>query len=250
MSESAPVAPETRVVQVGPDRVTFKENEVTIEAKNRMEDWKVRDLNPWPVYLNDKKYNLIQTSKGQKPYEATYVLVPWPADLSTNAKGFYTYDAEAVSERTSIKRSGQLDDIVKAFLIPFYPFLGLFWSGTQRRLSRFGFVPHAITGISIFIVFCMIFAQGVFAIVTINGSIRSGKIMIGGFLRAMSSHDNLQIGSLSIPIGILDCILVVLLLADIAMRYSYYLREHDWSGGILEWIVRRPGMGDKTETAD
>ena len=96
----------------------------------------------------------------------------------------------------------------------------------------------------------MIFAQGVFAIVTINGSMRSGKMMIGGFLRAMSTHDYLRIGSLSIPIGILDCIMVALLLADVAMRYSYYLREHDWAGGLLEWIFRRPGFGNKREKAD
>ena len=249
MSESA-ARVEAKTIQMGPDQVTIKENEVIIEAKHRMEEWKVRDINPWPVYFNDKKYNLAEARKAQKPYEATYVLVPWPADLSTTAKGFYTYDAEALAERSATKRRGQLDDVAKAFLIPFYPFLGLFWSGVQRRLSRFGFVPHAITGISIFIVFCMIFAQGVFAIVTINGSMRSGKMMIGGFLRAMSNHDNLQIGPLSIPIGILDCIVVVLLLADVAMRYSYYLREHDWSGGVLEWIFRRPGMSSKAEPGD
>jgi hypothetical protein len=141
-----------------------------------------------------------------------------------------------------------MDDIGKAFLMPFYPFLGLFWSGVQRRLSRFGFDPRSMTGISIFMVFAMIFAQGVFAIVAINGSLRSGKLMLGGFIRAMSSHDNLQIGPVGIPIGLLDCILVVILLADVAMRYSCYLREHDWAGGLLEWVVRRPGMEGKTET--
>jgi len=245
MSEST-VGAEPKVIQIGPDRITIAENEVIIDARHRMDEWKVREINPWPVYFNDKKYNLVEARKGQKPYEASYVLMPWPADLTTTAKGFYSYDGEAVAERSAIKRSGQLDDVLKAFLIPFYPFLGLFWSGTQRRLSRFGFVPHAITGISIFIVFCMIFAQGVFAIVTINGSLRSGKMMIGGFLRAMSSHDYLHIGPVSIPIGILDCIVVILLLADVAMRYGYYLREHDWSGGLLEWIIRRPGMPGRT----
>jgi hypothetical protein len=250
MSKSTEITPvaEPRIIQVGPDRVTIKENEVIIDAKHRLEEWKVREINPWPVYFNDKKYNLIHARKGQKPYETTYLLVPWPADLSTTAKGFYTYDAEAVAERGATKRRGQFDDIGKAFLMPFYPFLGLFWSGIQTRLSRFGFVPRTITGVSIFVVFSMIFAQGVFAIVTINGSIRSGKIIIGGFLRAISSQDNLQIGPLGIPIAILDCVLVVVLLADVAMRYTYYLREHDWAGGLLEWVIRRPDAEREKET--
>jgi len=241
MSETM-AAPHAKVIQVGPDRVTIKDDEVVIEARHRMEEWKVREINPWPLYFNDRKYNLVACRKGQKPYEASYILVPWPADLSTTAKGFYTYDLDAVAERSATRRSGQMDDAGKAFLIPLYPFLGLCWSGVQQRLSRFGFVPHAITGTSIFIVFSMIFAQGVFAIVTINGSLRSGKVMVGGFLRAMSSHGSLHIGPLSFPIGILDVILVLVLIADVAMRYTYYLREHDWSGGFLEWLVRRPGM--------
>src|SRR6266850_6214100 len=109
MSESA-AGVEAKTIQMGPDQVTIKENEVIIEAKHRMEEWKVRDINPWPVYFNDKKYNLAEARKAQKPYEATYVLVPWPADLSTTAKGFYTYDAEALAERSATKRRGQFDD--------------------------------------------------------------------------------------------------------------------------------------------
>ena len=241
---------EAKVIQVGPDRVTIKENELIIEAKHRMEEWKVREMNPWPVYFSDKKYNLVQCRKAEQPYAATYVLVPWPANLTTTAKGFYTYDMDAVAERTAARRSGQMDDAGKAFLLPLYPFLGLCWSGAQRRLSRFGFVPHAITGISIFVVFALIFAQGIFATVTINASLRSGKLMVGGFLRAMSSHDNLHLGPIHLPIGILDCILVLVMMADVAMRYTYYLREHDYSGGFLEWIVNRPGVASKAEPAE
>jgi hypothetical protein len=238
MSETMAAAAAAKVIQVGPDRVTIKDNEVIIEAKHRMDEWKVREINPWPVYFNDQKYNLVQCCKGEKPYEAIYVLVPWPAGLTTTAKGFYTYDMEAVAERSAIRRSGQMDDAGKAFLLPLYPFLGLCWSGVQRRLSRFGFVPHTITGISIFIVFSLIFAQGIFATVSINASLRSGKLMVGGLIRAMSGHSDLHIGSLSIPIGSLDVILVIVLMADMAMRYTYYLREHDWSGGFLEWFFR------------
>jgi hypothetical protein len=228
-----------KVIKVGPDRVTIREKEVIIEARTRMPDWEVRELNPLPVYFNDQKYTLVEARKADSPYAVCYVLLPWPEGLTSNAKGLLTYDTESVSDRDTARRSGQLEEVAHAFMMPFYPFLGLLWSGTQRRLSRFGFVPHTISGISIFLVFCGLFAQGVFAIVTINGSARSGKMMIGGFLRALSSQDNLHLGPVSIPIVILDGLLAVALLSDVAMRYTYYLREHDWSGGFLEWLMPR-----------
>jgi len=232
-------APEA--VRVGPDRVTIQANEVVIEAKHRMPDWTVRELDPEPIYFHDKKYYLIQARKAQGRYEVVYILHPWAQDLSSTAKRFFNYDAEAVAERESGIRGGHWDTVGKALLAPFYPILGLFWSGPQRWFSRFGFEPHSISGISIFMVFGMIFVQGIFAIVTINASIRSGKLMIGGFIRAMSSRNELQLGSFNLPIGWLDCLLVALLFADLIVRYTYYMREHDWSGGFLEWLVRRPG---------
>jgi hypothetical protein len=127
--------------------------------------------------------------------------------------------------------------------MPFYPLLGFLWSGTQRRLTRFGFAPHAISGISIFMGFSFLFAQGVFAIVLINTSIRTGKIAVGGFIRAIAPSDHFQIGPVSIPVMLLDILLVVALVADVAMRYTEYLREDEWAGGFLEWLKPRSKPG-------
>ena len=243
------VAAEPQVIRIGPDRITINENEVIIDARHRMPEWKVRELNPIPVYFRDGKYQLVQARKGVAPYEASYVLLPWPEGLTSSAKGLLTYDEEAVASREGTLRTGRFEDLVKAFLIPLYPFLGLLWSKTQRRLSRFGFVPHTISGLSVFLVFCLLFGQGVFAVVTINASVRAGKMLVGGFIRALCNHDTLHLGPVGIPIGALDCLLAVALLADLAMRYSYYLREHDWCGGFLEWLVRRGGSAAEVESA-
>ena len=246
MSESqTETAP--KVIRVGPDKVTIQGSEVVIEAKHRMPDWTVREINPEPIYFQEAKYYLVQARKAQGGYEVAYVLHPWSSGLSSTAKRFFSYDAEAVAEREGGIRGGHLDMVARALLTPFYPFLGFFWSGAQRWFSRFGFEPHSISGISIFMVFGMIFTQGIFAIVTINGSIRSGKLMLGGFIRAMCGRNDLQFGSFSLAIGWLDVLLVVLLFADLVMRYAYYMREHDWCGGFLEWIIRRPGQ--KTSAA-
>jgi hypothetical protein len=241
---------QVRLVQIGPDRVTIKDSEVIIEAKHKMPEWQVRELNPPPVYFEDKKYQLVHATKAEAPYAARYILVPWPADLSSNSKLFYAYDAEAITERDGALRVGQAEGLARALLLPFYPFLGLLWSGVQKRLCRFGFAPHAISGISIFAVFCFSFAQGVFAVVSINASARTGKMMIGGCLRAMASHDNLHLGPVSIPIALIDGVLTLACLADVAIRYSHHLREQEWAGGFLEWLFRRNSGAPKPEAIE
>src|SRR5262245_5944757 len=99
------IVPETsdansaRVIQVGPDRVTISGSEVIIEAKRAMPDWEVRELNPIPLYFEDKKFFLVEKRKAAAPYAVRYLLHPWPEDQSIGTKLFYSYDAEAVAER-------------------------------------------------------------------------------------------------------------------------------------------------------
>jgi hypothetical protein len=171
------------------------------------------------------------------------VMLPWPSDLTTCAKGFHSYDAETVAARDRQHKGGQRDDLVRALLLPLYPILGFLWSGSQKRLARFGFAPHSISGVSIFTSFCLLFAQGVFAVVLINTSIRTGKIVVGGFISAMASGHPLRLGPISIPVMLFDVALLIALMADVAIRYTEYLREDEWAGGFLEWLKPRP-IGD------
>lgn len=231
-------APSEKVLKVGPDRVTLTSDQVVIEAKHEMPDWSVRELNHVPLYFGENKYYLVEKSKARPPFAARYVLLPWPEGQSTSAKGLYTYDLDAVKEREQSNRSGNFDDLGRAFLMPLYPFLGLLWSDNQKRLIRFGFVPHAISGISIFICFGFLMAQGIFAAILLNAGARAGHFMIGGFVRAMVSADYVHIGSLSIPVMLFDSLLVVALLLDVPIRFARYFHEDQWCGGFLEWIVR------------
>ena len=61
-------------MQIGPDRVTFTDDKVVIEAKHEMPDWEVRELNPVPVYLEDKKYFLVEKRRSDPPYAVRYLL--------------------------------------------------------------------------------------------------------------------------------------------------------------------------------
>jgi hypothetical protein len=55
----------------------------------------------------------------------------------------------------------------------------------------------------------------------------------------MLKSDHLHLGPVSIPVMALDVLLLLAFLADIAIRYSNYLREDEWYGGFLEWMIPR-----------
>jgi hypothetical protein len=98
-------------------------------------------------------------------------------------------------------------------------------------------VPRTITGLSIFTSFAMMLVQGVFVVITLNASMRAGKMMVGGLFGAMMGQASLHIGSVSIPTSLLDVFLALACVADLCIRYSNYLREDQWTGGFLEWLV-------------
>lgn len=44
-------------------------------------------------------------------------------------------------------------------------------------------------------------------------------------------------GPISLPVAILDGLLLLALLGDVMVRYTRYLRDEEWAGGFLEWLV-------------
>jgi len=237
-TETLPAVQPT-VIQVGPDRVTISANEAVIEAKHPLRDWDLREINHVPVYLQEKKYYLVEKRKAASPYAVRYLLKPWGEYQETNAKGFLSYDAETVSARDGHLRAGKVDDLGRAFLMPFYPVLGLLWSGVQKRLVRFGFVPHVITGVSVFLTFSLVFGQSIFALILLNSSLRMGKVLVGGFLRALASSDYLVLGPIAVSYAVLDGLLLLTLIIDTLVRYALYARDDQWAGGFLEWALPR-----------
>jgi hypothetical protein len=228
-----------KTIRIGPDQVTITDNEVVIETKHEMPDWKVQTVQVPAIHFEGRKYILVEKGQARSPYVIRYVLRPWPEGKVPNARVFHVYSAETVAERDSARRSGTREEIFRAQLVVFYPFLGLLWSGTQRRLVRLGFLPHAITGISIFTVFSLFFTQMAFIALMMQASARSGNIMIGGIIRAMMDSNYIHIGPVSFPVGILDGLLTLAMLCDVLVRYTRYLREDDWAGGFLEWLIPR-----------
>jgi hypothetical protein len=225
-----------RVVEIGPDKVTIMDSQVVIDAKREMPDWKMRSFKVIPIYFENKKYYLADKRDAQKPHAVRYILKPWVDGKFDSATIFQNYDAETVAERDSSQRSEKRGEMAWAFLLIFYPFLGLLWSRTQQRLNRLGFVPRSITSLSIFTTFSLIFCQAFFVAISFQATARSGVIMIGGMIRAFAPVDHLQIGPVGIPLYIFDIVVTIAMSVDASVRYTQYLRDDEWVGGFLEWL--------------
>jgi hypothetical protein len=236
--ETPPQSQASETIKVGPDLVTVTDREVIIDATHEMPDWQVRGFTRAPIYFRDKKYFLRQQEAGQRPYAVRYILDPWPEGYTQAVRSFFTYDEEAVAQREAGVKSGHIDDIGRAVLIIFYPLLGMLWSGTKEKLVRFGFVPRTITGVSIFVSFGLFLLQGVFAKLQIMTSLRTGKIVIGGMIRAFYGEDYLNLGLFDVRVLWLDVVVLVVVFLDVLIRYSQHLRgdeESPW--GFAEWLT-------------
>ena len=202
-------------VQIGPDKIQFIGETVVIFAAYEM-DWPLREFCRVPIFFRNRKYYLRGKSKPEPPYAVRYELWPWPDQFHEAAHREIIYDEDYVLERDAGAGSEKKNAFIRMLWLPFYPFLGFFWSGFKERvLSRYGFVPTSITGISIALAFNLCICQGIFA-----GWLHSGLL-------------SLIFGT---PLW-LDFVALFVLISDCVMRYDQRLKgETEATYGFLEWI--------------
>jgi hypothetical protein len=232
--------PQATTIKVGRDRVTISGNQVIIDACHSFADWQVREFARIPIYFQDKKYFLCQKAQAQKPFVVRYTLELWPEDNREPSRTAFDYNEEIVAERDGEIRGGKNDDIIRAVLLIVFPFLGLLWSDTKDKLARFGILSRTVTGLSNFIVFGLLMLDGIFAKMLMMGSMRSGKLVLGGIIRAFSSQDYWDFGICQVSILWVDCALFCFLLVDLLWRYGHYLQHGDLAEvnlGFGEWIT-------------
>jgi hypothetical protein len=228
-----------RTVKIGPDRVTIKSDEVIIDAKREMPDWQVREFNVIPIFFEEQKYYLVHKTKAEKPYAVRYILRPWVNGQFDAARISLGYDVHSVTERDAGCRGERNADLAYAFLLPFYPFIGFLWSGTQNRLAAFGFIPRTITNLSVFVAFLVAFCEVAFTSISINASARSGHLMIGGILKMFLPWSAVRVGPLAISVGWFDIAIFVLFAIDAIMRHTYAGRDDQWHCGFMEWVFKK-----------
>ena len=207
-------------MNIGRDEVCFKGECVVIHAAEAM-DWPVREFCKVPIWFQGRKYYLRSKRSGEQPRPILYELWPWPSDLHEASPHAVVYDEAYVLERDEGAARTRRYQRVYLALLPFYPFLGLLWSGFKDRvLSPLGLEPGSITKTSIVLTFNLFVVEGIFV-----------GWLAGGILTYFLGRPALR------PV---DWVLMLLLGADSAMRFGQTIkldvRQH-W--GFCEWLWPR-----------
>lgn len=216
----APTPQSGGVFSVGTDRVCLSGDRLIIEAAAPM-DWPVREFCRVPIYFEGRKFHVRRVTDGIAPIARRYELWPWPVDLHDQAPRVVIYDLTYVKERDEAARARRGANRWHLALLPFFPFLGLCWSGFKSRvLMQAGFEPRSITSASIALVFFLFIVEGIFV-----GWLHLGLLM--WFLQ----NANLRAA---------DFVLTAVLLADVVLRYSQHLKlDVDQPWGFCEWLWPR-----------
>ncbi|HEV2391271.1 MAG TPA: hypothetical protein VG146_02805 [Verrucomicrobiae bacterium] len=205
-------------MNVGSDEVYVEGGRVVIRAAKPM-DWTIREFCKVPIFFQGQKYYLRSKCKGDKNHPVVYELSPWPTELHEAAPFGIIYDEAYTTERDLNEAKNRHYRCSYLALLPFYPFLGLFWSGFKDRpLSVLGFEPGSITKASIALTFNLFIAEGIFV-----------GWLAGGMMTYFLGHPRLR------P---LDWVLMLLLGADTIMRFGQSLKldvTRHW--GFCEWLL-------------
>jgi len=204
-------------LRVGSDKVLWFGESVLIHATREMPDWQVREFCKIPIYFDGRKYYLKKKLRLERPYAMSYELDPWPEDLHEESNLDITYDAQYVAQRDQLIQSDKRNDLGRALLLPFFPFLGFLWSGFKdRKLERFGLSPVSMTTASVLLEFALVVIEVIFLF-----------IFHYGFAQVV----------LGLSTSRFDFTLFVLLLVDMIARADQVLRGVDPPAGFLEWLV-------------
>lgn len=204
-------------LRVGPDKVRWFGESVIIHATREMPDWQVREFCKIPIYFDGRKYYLKRKLRLERPYAMSYELDPWPEDLHEESKLDITYDEQYVAWRDRLIQTDKWNDLGRALLLPFFPFLGFLWSRFKdHKLERFGLNPLSMTLASVLLEFALVVIEVIFLF-----------IFHYGFAQVVFGLDTAW----------LDCTLFVMMLIDTIVRADQVLRGVDVPAGFLEWLV-------------
>ncbi len=194
--------------RIGPDLVRIENGVLVIYSKRDMSDWVVREFKRPAIWFQGHKFYLRAKASAEKPFRWKYTLWPWPADMLEMPPYEIDYDEDYVCAREAEFKEGVTADSVHWALLPLYPFLGFLWSGLKGKLVDFGFNPRSLTSMSVMLEFGLMLLQGSYV-----GWLAQGVIA--------------------------NYVILLVLVADVIMRYDAVLGDRPIQPGFLEWLIRR-----------
>jgi hypothetical protein len=206
----------------GRDRIFRHGNRLIIIAAADMPEWEVRKNRKIAILVGTTIW-WIAGKEGSGRGSVRYTLEPWDEYLNQIPGRTIRYDAEYVGQRDEDLKSRSICKRRSDALVLLKPLIGFLPSKIKVRIEdRYDISARSATFVSLFVQLLVFFGLGagveIFAFAGLRGAIQG---MDAG----------LAFLACAIP-------LLLVLLADMMMRYHNYLSETRSPYGFCEWIIR------------
>src|SRR5262245_32205871 len=212
--------------RVGSDRVSAEGERLVVESRADMPGWEVRAFRRAAIVYRGERWFV--AAKKREGAGFRYTLEHWDDARADIDGGVIEYDAGYVYARDAAERARAVAGGTRAFVLPFYPLIGLLPSALKRRLAdRFGIDEDLTTKQSI------VLEAGVGLMCGALISISSMANVYGGAFGVKEIPWLDQLAGGAAPVA------VVLIAPDVVMRYARILGESGVHWGFWEWLFRR-----------
>jgi hypothetical protein len=188
-----------------------------------MDEWEVQDKRKTVVYINNEAWRLV----GEQFYaknEVRYLLEPWPDAMREIPGRVIRYGEKYVKSRDEAFKKMRLESWTYPIFYVLSPLIGLLPSPVKSQIeSIFGLSARDATLASLFIELLLIFSSvALFVLITATA--------------ADQAKDPNMVYIAVLNNVLHEIVLVLILIIDLAIRYSSYLRDDRSPLGAFEWI--------------
>jgi hypothetical protein len=204
--------------RIGNDRILRKGDRLIVCSTVDMREWQVQQIRKTGILIDDEIWQLSEKRHTSKK-QVRYFLDSWPEFEKEIPGRMLRYDEEYVRARDKAEKKRKIEAFVGPMLALFKTLIGFLPSRLKSRLEeKYGVSARNATYISIMCELVAFYVAGAFLLIFTFGSMIAPQL------------------ARYIPFFI---VLVLVMLADVAMRYDSYLREDLSPWGLFEWIIPR-----------
>ena len=212
---------------MGVDRILRNGEQLVVCSKADMDEWEVQEKRKTVIYINNEVWRLV----GKQFYtknEVRYLLEPWPDAMREIPGRVIRYGEKYVKSRDEALRKMMFTSRISIVLYLLTPLIGFLPSPVKTKIEAdFGIPARSATFISIYIELLLFFALGALIQIFSYGG------LMGQQLSEHGSGIDPTFFVKNLPFSITS---LLVLLSDLVLRYSSYLRDEHSPLGVFEWI--------------
>jgi len=214
---------------VGEDKILQKGEQLVVCSKVYMDEWEVQEKRKTIIYVYDEAWWLVGKDF-TKNNEIRYLLEPWPNIINEIPGRLINYNEEYVRVRDEAVIKKRMESWIYPALYYLRGMIGFLPSRIKSNIeTEYGVSARDATIISIFFELLLFFMYGIILAPLAFGT------LINAFIHTLIAPE-------AFDTFILAFIIITpfpILLIDLVMRYSSYLRDDISPLGVFEWVRMR-----------